>query len=153
MADATRVDALALECRTFVQYLVGEDPPHDIVAAYQRAHDVSTVSASGLSSRALDQALLRLARVGPVCARAADGYAAVFAKASVLRRKLVLLVAILESRGQTAARIDSAEPGPRAAWILGLSARIGLSLLMLGAATLAIVPLRIWYRLVDARLS
>jgi hypothetical protein len=150
MADGARVDALALECRTFTQYLVGADPAADVVAAYHRAHVVTAVAPAGASSRPLDRALLRVARLGPVCTRAADSYAAAFARSTVLRRKLVLLVAILESRGETASTIDSADPGGRAAWMFRVGAQITASALMLALAALVIIPLRLWYRVSNA---
>ncbi|SRR6266508_1653220 len=150
MIDMTRAAALAVECTTLTNYLVGEDPAVDVVAAYQRAHEVSTVEANRLSSPALDRALLRIAHLGPRCARAADGYAAAFAKTSALRRKLVLLIAILESRGETASRIDSADPGSRILWWLDVGARIGVCVTRVGLAALLIVPLCVWYRVVDA---
>jgi hypothetical protein len=148
VADSPR-DLLATECTTFIKYLVGRSAPPDVVAAYQQAHEVSAVERAGRAP-SLDRSLLRLARVGPASARVADAYAAVFARASVLRRKLVLLVAILESRGETAPMLDTAHPGPRARWFLEVGLRAIASVLMLCIAALVILPLTLWYRLSGA---
>jgi len=150
MIDVASLEILDLECRIFTKYLAGEDPAGDVLQAYQRAHTVSTVAPDAPPPGPVDRALLRIARVGPRCTRGADGYAAVFAKATLLRRKLVLLVAILESRGDTASKIDSAEPGPRWMWMLQIGAQALGSVVVLSLAALLIIPLSLWYRLVDA---
>jgi hypothetical protein len=149
MTDGKRVEMLAAECRTFTRYLIGIDAPSDVVRHYQRAHEVSVVEAGGVVPP-LDRALLRVARLGPSFARACDGYAGAFARTSLLRRKLVLLTAIFESRQQTAVIFDSAVPGSRAAWVVEVSARAGISALIGCLAALVILPLGLWYRVVDA---
>jgi hypothetical protein len=149
MTDARRVEMLAAECRIFTRYLIGIDAPSEVLADYQRAHEVSAVEAGG-AEQPLDRALLRVARMGPLCARASDCYAAAFARASLLRRKLVLLTAIFESRQKTAAIFDSAVPGSRSAWVCEVAARAGMSALMGCFAALVILPLRLWYRVIDA---
>jgi hypothetical protein len=140
-------DTLAAECLTFSRYLIGRDAAPDVVAAYRKAHHVSPVDESVVPA-ALDAALLTVARWGPGFARVADGYAAVFAKASRLRRKLVLMVAILESRGATAALIDTATPGSTGAWVAEVSARFATGACRLGLALLLIPAVRVWHRLV-----
>jgi hypothetical protein len=150
LAMVTRGDELAGECRTFTSYLLGRHAAPDVVAAYQKAHEVSVVDASGVTP-SLDLALLRVARFGSGGLRAADAYAAVLAPSSLLRRKLTLLVAILESRGQSAAALDTAGSGSRAGWIFDVSARAGASALMLCVGAMLVTPLRAWYRLASGR--
>jgi len=146
-----RADRLDDECTVFVKYLTGAEPAPDVLAAYRRAHEVSAVVADHATLRSLESALLQVARIGPAYARLADSYAGAFARASVLRRKLVLLVAILESRGATAAALDTATPGSRAMWILETSARVAVSAVLVLLATLIILPVRLLRRPVDAR--
>ncbi len=141
-------DRLAAECRIFTRYLVDGEAPTEVMAAYERAHKVSAVAPHG-NTPPLDRALLRVAHMGPDFTRVADGYSAAFAKASLLRRKLVLLVAILESRQRTAAVLDTAVPGSRAAWVLTVGLRVTGCVLMVSLATLLIVPLYVWYSLAD----
>lgn len=109
MGETRHRAALAAECGVFCRYLVDRDAPPGEVAAYQRTHERGTVEA-GVVSTSVDRALLRFARTAPALARTADAYAAVFAGASLLRRKLVLLLAILESRGPTTDALDTARP-------------------------------------------
>lgn len=122
MTDPVRLETLAAECRVFSSYLVGTDQSLLTLDAYIRGHDAAGVD--GATDSACEHALLRLARVSPRCARAADGYAAVFARTSQLRRKLVLMVAILESRHQSAEALERMSGDSRAAWICGTALRV-----------------------------
>ena len=110
---------------------------------------MSPVEAGGVSPH-LDRALLHVAHWGPGFARAADAYAGAFARPSILRRKLVLLAAILESRGETARLLDTAHPGSRLILIAELVARGGLVVLLVTLALLLLAPLRLWYRVAHA---
>ena len=119
MSDA----ALEAECRRLCRYLVGEDAPAYVVAAYLRAHRVSSAFAP---RETFDRVVLRLASVPPGI-HLADAHARLFAPASALRCKLVLLLAILETSSASFRRVD--EPGPRhpaLAWLrlawIGLAA-------------------------------
>jgi hypothetical protein len=124
--------------------LIGCDASADVISAYQHAHEVSAV-ASVATATTFDLAVLRVAQAGPACARAADAFAALFARGGMLRRKLVLLVAILESRGATTVLIDTADPGSRMSFILGAALRASGSVLSAAVAGAAILPVAAWY--------
>lgn len=141
MTDAQTHDVLNAECRTFTRYLAGVDAPPDVLAAYRKAHQVSGL---GRWKGPVDDLLITIARRGIWCARAADGYASLFARASFLRQKLILLVAILESRGETARILDTARPGSRAGWMLRVIGQAWASIVRLGLVALMIALLRIW---------
>jgi hypothetical protein len=91
------------ECRIFFRYLCGEDPTSYISAKYSAAHRKVSIYAS---APGFDDSLVRFAIRGPVFTRIADSYASLFAKRSTLRRKLILLLAILESSPQGATHLD-----------------------------------------------
>ena len=148
MADSGARVPLIEECRIFTRYLIDREPAPDVVAAYARGHDVGSVTTH--TQRAMDRALLRVAHLGPRWARGADGFAALFAKSSVLRRKLVLLVAILESRGETADLIDTATPGSITAWVVAVAAAAAASIANATVAALLILPLCVWYGIAGA---
>ncbi len=95
---------LSLECEHFTRYLIGESPGRGVIGSYLRAHAVQVVDPPG-GATGFDRALVRVAARGGVWARAADAHARFFAKGGLLRRKLVLLLAILETdaRGRRAA--------------------------------------------------
>src|SRR5262245_39508512 len=117
MLDSRTTSALRRECHLFSRYLVGTDAHADVVAAYIRAHELNRVTGAEHWT-ALDRALVRVSGWGPWSVRLADLYSAVFAKTSVLRRKLVLMVAILESRADTAEMMDTADAGSSLGWLV-----------------------------------
>lgn len=84
---------LEREARVFTAALIGAAPASFVLETYVRGHASLPLS----PQPGFDRALLSLARSGPLLARAADAYARIFARRAVLRRKLTLLVAILES--------------------------------------------------------
>lgn len=106
---------LERECRVFTRHVIGSDPTPYIVEHYVRAHHVSPKLAPG---DRFDRYLVRFAARHRVLARLADSYARVFASGSLLRRKLVLLLAILESAPQTHRLIDQ-PPGGGLVLIVG----------------------------------
>jgi hypothetical protein len=141
MSDAG--DHLTRECRLFCRYLADLDATPEIVRAYRSAHEIEGLNIGATTP--IDRALLRLAAGGRTLTRLADSFAAVAARNSALRKKLVVLVAILESRGPSAAAIDRASPGSRVAWVIGAALQGGGWLLRFVVASLLLVPLRLWY--------
>jgi hypothetical protein len=128
------------ECAVFTRYLLGHDPAPRVRAAYRRAHDraVELGVEDVRAPRGRERALLELARRGPWRARAADSFARVFAPRGALRRKLVCLLAILESGAPTDAELDTADAGSAPAFVarfvlagLGFAARVVLVALWL----------------------
>lgn len=85
---------LARECEVFTDYLSGLNSNPYVVQKYLDAHE--RVIRYHPVSR-FDRVLLRFATAGPYFTRLADSYARAFAPASTLRKKLILLLAILES--------------------------------------------------------
>ncbi len=140
---------LARECTLFCRYLADVDAAPDIVRAYQRAHQVETLKLDAITP--LDRALLQLANGGPALARMADAFAGPVAPASALRRKLVLLIAILESRGASSASVDHAVPGSPVVWAIG-AALLGAGwLLRFVAGAMLLAPLRLWHGVSEQR--
>ena len=142
MSEAAGSAALTAECHALCRYLVEGDAAPDVTAAYLRAHALGRVGRAYPTPA--DVAMLRLVLVGPGFARIVDAYAGVFARAGLLRCKLVLLIAILESRADTSKQLDSAVPGSRLSWALAVAAQ-GLAWavrVVIGAS--AVAALRVW---------
>jgi NADH dehydrogenase len=137
--------SLAGECRTLTRHLIGSDPTAYVVSHYARAHQASGRLMPG---DRFDRLLVRIAARHRLLARCADSYARVFAPASLLRRKLVLLLAILETAPETHRVID-APPGGGAMLIAGRLIGQGvlwLAGLLAAAVLLAPVQLAIGQR-------
>jgi NADH dehydrogenase len=133
-----RQHRLEQESCSFTNYLLGTTPTPYVTAQYVKA-----VQAHGLASdedfTSFDRATLRLARASVVLARCADAYCAFFHRRSALRRKLIVLAAILEHAAPSNEAFDRARARPVALRVLELAYYglvSGVSLLA-GAAILA----------------
>lgn len=110
---------LVRECEVFCRYLVGREPSSYVAQKYREAHERD---ARYSAASTFDRVLLRVARLSPFFTHCADSYAAIAARSSQLRRKLVLLVAILESCDASHGLNDQIEDSPAARVV----ARMGL---------------------------
>jgi hypothetical protein len=130
MTDATPAGtALGAECRAFARYLAGQDPSAYVLAWYQR---IAASAADEAPPVLIDRVSLALARRGSLPARCADAYARVFRPYGLLRRRLVLLLAILENSPPSSAWLNAARTGGPSGVIAGMAG----SLLAGGAALL-----------------
>jgi hypothetical protein len=140
------VERLADECDVFTRYLIGEAAPADVRIAYQRGHGAAALTDAAHPSPR-DRATMAVATRGPGWARAADSFAAVAGRGGLLRRKLVLLVAILESRGDSSRQIDAAVSQSLALWVLRVGVAAIGSVLRGAGAGLVILVLTIMFTL------
>jgi len=122
------------EARVFTSALIGAAASERATAAYVRAHDALDLG----PHTAFDVRMLAVARAGPLGARAADAYARFFAKGGVLRRKLVVLAAVLESTAPHDAAFAPIGASPAGVAVrlaltgLGFAGALALGLLVLG---------------------
>jgi hypothetical protein len=86
-------ERLGREARVFTAALIGGVPTPYVTRQYARGH----VSLPLAPIQGFDGILLSVARAAPPLTRVADAYARLFARRSILRRKLALLLAVLES--------------------------------------------------------
>jgi hypothetical protein len=145
MADAGR-HKLARECAIFTRHITGAAAPDYVVTCYIAAHERGSVQPPrGVD--ALDALLLRVATAAPPLTPVADIYARFSRKGGALRRKLVLLAAILESAGPTQLAF---EPPPRSGGrrvLAALAARGALFALQAAAALVLLGPPHLILRL------
>lgn len=132
--------ALSRECEVFSRYLAGRPPDNYILEKYVEAHRVAPDYSCG--SR-FDRLLVRCAAAGIAGASFADAYASLFARRSTLRRKLILLLAILESCAPARGFLDAIEPTPLAFLSLRLAGRGLLFLIRVAAAAVFLLPLQL----------
>ena len=125
----------------FSRYLAGVEATPYLVEAYTRGH--RHLPALKAEPDALDQLLLRFARGAPWRARLADAYARRARPTGILRQKLVLQLAVLESSPPAHAWINSADVGPVTIVLARTAWAVGLSVLSLAAAIVIIGPLHL----------
>ena len=87
-----------------------------------------------------DALLVRVARNGAIGTKLADSYARIFAPQALLRKKLVLLLAILETCAPSFRLIDEVDSGSRIVLLLRISARAAIFGIALAAATPLFLP-------------
>ena len=125
-------DVLMAECQVFSQYLVDHQPNDYVTAKYADAHQAGIFSQPA-SGQPFDALLLLISRVHPLAARLVDTYTSVFRKKALVRKKMILLLAILETCSPTYADFDLVESQGRASLCLGIagqSATFGFSLIL-----------------------
>lgn len=103
---------LLRECDALAGYLIGETPNDYIRDKYLRAHEVSPALASGERS-ALDRLQMAMAVRSRLACRFADSYSSIFSRDCLLRKKIVLLLAVLESTHPTYRHFDEPQSGGR----------------------------------------
>lgn len=125
------------ECRALTAYLIGAQPSAYVEAQYARAALVHGLAFDEDMS-SFDGTTVRLARSNKLTARAADAYCGLLHRRGALRRKLILLSALLEHAAPTSNAFDKVVSRGGLLTFLSLAGygvASGLSLL-LGAAIL-----------------
>lgn len=113
---------VAAECRVFAHFLADTDASPYVQHAYANLLPTSDVPPD-VRDRLIERALLSVARQGTLLARVADGYARIFLPRSVLRRRLVLMLAILENSPGSERLLNSGDEGS----LLGVGVRLMLT--------------------------
>lgn len=102
--------ALVQECLVFTRHLIGESPVKYVIEKYRNAHRMSEGLYLQVSDD-FDEFLLRFARLHPMAMRMVDAYTAILLRKSVVRRKAILLLAILESCAPSHVNYDRPDRG------------------------------------------
>lgn len=128
------------ECEAFFRYLCGPELEPYVLTKYCEAHrKVAAYTPSG----GFDQFLVEFAARGPVSTRMADSYARFFAPRSTLRRKLILLLAIMESSSMASKFLDTVDTQNKFLLSGKFLARGFASAVSLAAGTLLLFPCRL----------
>lgn len=130
----------------FCDYLTGQEAGSYVARKYAEGHGVSDIGRR-LASDAFDRVLVRWSRRSTWVTRWADIYTRWFYRRSVLRRKLLLLMAILECAPEHYAFFEAGDGHNRARFWLWLTAK-GLGFLVhFSAAVLFFSMVRLVVRL------
>ena len=131
---------LDTECRVFAKYLTGQPPNSYVCRKYAEAHGCLESLTAGSS---FDPVLVKFARTGTIRAKLADSYSQIFSPQSLLRKKLVLILAILETCAPTCRLIDDIDPVAKPFLLAKMAARVAGSLVSLLVGTLLLLPVRL----------
>lgn len=124
--------SLRAECQALCRYLLSVEADDYVVRSYELG-----VERLGIESTRFDALLCRLATRTTFLARGADLYGRFLRPGGALRKKTVLLLAILESYGPTARHTDRS---PGAVGLLPFALGASLHGLASGAALLLTAP-------------
>lgn len=132
--------AMDRECRRLARHLLDVEPDAYVLGVYRDA----LTRLPALAPRSpFDARLLAWSRRGAGWTRLADAYAALFARDAALRRRLVLVLAILESRAPFHQVVDAPLGRPGVVVWAAMAARGLLAVATTAAAAVVFVPLRL----------
>lgn len=145
MVDTPPQAALDHECRVLTSYLLRLAPSSYVLAKYRDAHAAGALPASPAGP--FDRLLARLAIRRPSLLKLVDAYASVFFRTALVRKKMVLLLAILEASPRVHACFDSPDPGGTVGLLAGIAGRGSAFLLTLLLAVVVLGPLQFAFTL------
>jgi NADH dehydrogenase len=138
-ADAERA-RLERECRVLAAHLLAAEPDAYIRRKYADAH----FQLHGLSPvDRFERTLIQVAATHRTLTAMADAYARTFFPESVLRRKLVLLLALLESASPSSEAIDRPVGGGPVSVMVRLVLRVLIAMARLVLGTALFMPARL----------
>jgi hypothetical protein len=100
------MDNLTQECLVFCRYLSGVSPDNYVLGKYNNANKINSEMYRNQKTY-FEEILITLARIHPLFTQLVDTYAVFLCKNAIIRKKLVLLLAILESCPSERYRLDS----------------------------------------------
>ena len=134
--------ALFIECQIFCEYLVRQKPDAYITKKYQQAHHSGNIPLPK-AVQPFEKWLLMIARIHPFMTRLADSYSRLLFPNSILRKKLVLLVAILESGHHGQEFCDMPEPSTRMAFFARCAFEGGVFVCVVCMAFIFLFPIHL----------
>lgn len=135
--------AIRAEAELFCRYLVGASASSYVVEKYARGQKVLPGSDPRARRDPFGERLVRFALRGPMHTQLADTYARFFAPYSLLRQKLVLMLAILENSPGIGRTLNGSLSAPRyRIWVVLLRAAVGTAM-SLALAILVLGPLHL----------
>lgn len=93
------------ECKVFYQYLISGSPDKYVLEKYNNAHTLGSLGQSYLSN--FDKVLLAVAKKSTFLTKLVDVYTTIFFKNAIFRKKLILLIAIIETYAPACYKLDS----------------------------------------------
>lgn len=142
----TTPQMLDRECTLFTNYLIRQDPTPYVLAKYRQAHRAGA-KLYQIQVGPFDRLLLELSQSHLAATLLVDAYATLFFRNSLVRKKMVLLLAILESCAPTFALFEETDPGGASVFVLGFL-RDGLVFALVAAvASVILLPLHLGFGL------
>jgi hypothetical protein len=129
------------ECRAYARYLTGQEMDGYLAGKYAGCHATGRIAEP---TEPFDCFLTDVSVRGPMWTRLADAYASRFRKDCVLRKKLVLTLALLECSPSTFEYLDGVSSGGRAGALVRMAGEGLLFAVALPLAILLFFPVQMW---------
>lgn len=139
---------LSTECSVYTRYLANQEPDAYIQKKYAEAFEPGRPLAIQSGYR-FEVLIEKISIKNPILTRAIDGYCKVLYRKSIVRKKLVLLLAILETQAMSVQKIDVADAMSPPVLLLTFLTQITRSVLLLLTATILLSPVRLAMRCFD----
>ena len=137
-------NALDRECAVFCRYLIGQEPNKYVQEKYRAAHQQGSLQNGGECNA--DAFLVKVAAIGAWSTKIIDAYTRVFRPFSTVRKKLVLLLAILESCAPTHRCLDDVDAGSSPLLFLRFFYRCVIFVLVVMIGVLLVFPAELMLR-------
>lgn len=134
------ISPLERECEVLTSYLIDRTPDSYIKKKYLEGNKFICVENN---SDFLDSLLIKIAHRGSFLIKLADAYTSLFYRKSLLRKKLMLLVAILECTSSTYNALDSVNETSKLCFFIRIIQKIAVFLFMLFISTIAFMPIHV----------
>jgi len=132
--------SLERECRTYARYLIGREPDDYVIRKYIECHQTGRIPEP---ADGFERFLIASSVRGPFLARMADAYASRLLKYGALRKKLVLVLALLECSRGGFETLDRTSAGGFAGTALQGAWRVFVFMLTLALGLALFVPARL----------
>ncbi len=96
------------ECHVFSQYLINQPPNKYILKKYREGHETTNMTRN-IKLDPFNKLLTKMVKINPLFLKLADTYSTIFHKNSIIKKKLVLMLAILESCSISFDHFDKAD--------------------------------------------
>lgn len=136
------MSALARESRVFARYLLGRPVGEEVLRSYEAAVQGGAAGPHP-EPIAFDRLVAALARATPALTRLVDMYSRHFRRTSPVRKRLILMLAILESHAPLYAELDRVDRGGKAVMYARMAFTVLGSGLLLLLGVLLLTPMRL----------
>jgi len=144
--------ALNDECHVFTYYLINQRPNGYVLNKYRDAHRASDAFHNP-DTNPFDTFLVSISTTSPFVTKLVDSYTSVFFRRSVVRKKMVLLLAIIESCAPTHSHLDSPDPCAKTTLWIRMVRRGIASVLTLFLSMVLLMPFQLIFAIRSRFLS
>lgn len=140
-------EVLRNECEQLTLYLTGTRSDNYVCEKYMHAHYADNPAIPLGNASAFDRFLISMALINSMVTGLVDSYSKVFCRSALIRKKMVLLLAILESTEPYCSLFDAVTIGSTTAIIFRLFQKASLFMIRLILSTAIFMPLHLLFKL------